>query len=81
MKIKAAKLSSISGSLKSFLAEKQELKYLGEKAFVAYVRSLFLEKDKEVFQPDKMDFPSITQSMGLPGTPMIKGTNINSKIN
>ena len=41
-------VKSISGSLKSFLAENQDLKYLGEKAFVSYVRSLYLEKDKEV---------------------------------
>jgi len=78
---KAKTLKSIVGSLQSFVAENINLKYLGEKAFISYVRSLFLEKDKEVFQPQSINFISFAKSLGLPGIPQIEGNFVRTQNN
>lgn len=78
---KTKTLDSITGSLKSFIAENIYLKYLGEKAFISYVRSIFLEKDKEVFQPQSINFISFAKSLGLPGVPQIEGNSVTTQNN
>ncbi|KAG7143298.1 ATP-dependent RNA helicase dbp-4 like protein [Verticillium longisporum] len=49
-----------------------ELKYLGQKAFISYTRSVYLQKDKHVFKFDSLDLDAYAASLGLPGTPQIK---------
>jgi ATP-dependent RNA helicase DDX10/DBP4 len=48
------------------------LKYLGQKAFISYTRSIYLQKDKEVFNFDELDLDGFAASLGLPGAPQIK---------
>jgi len=79
MVIKSEKLQNITGTVRSLVAENRDFKYLGERAFVSYYRSLCLEKDKEVFDASELDSGALTRSMGLPGTPQISGTNVTSK--
>jgi ATP-dependent RNA helicase DDX10/DBP4 len=48
------------------------LKYLGQKAFSSYVRSLHIQKDREVFKLDNYPLEEFAASLGLPGAPRIK---------
>jgi len=41
-------------------------------AFVSYLRSVYLHKDKAVFQIDELPVDRYAESLGLPGTPKIK---------
>jgi ATP-dependent RNA helicase DDX10/DBP4 len=49
-----------------------QLKYLGQKAFTSYARSIYVQKHKEIFQIDKLGLEEFAASLGLPGAPRIK---------
>ncbi|CEH14991.1 dead-domain-containing protein [Ceraceosorus bombacis] len=73
-KIKArdSKTQSISSQLQGFLFQDPELKHLGQKAFVSYVRSVHLQKDKSVFDVTKLPLDKYAAALGLPGAPKVK---------
>jgi ATP-dependent RNA helicase DDX10/DBP4 len=64
--------STIKNQLQNMCFKDPELKYLGQKAFVSYVRSVHIQKDKSVFQVQKLDLEQFAASMGLPGAPRVK---------
>jgi ATP-dependent RNA helicase DDX10/DBP4 len=66
------KQQSIKSQLQNMCFQDAELKYLGQKAFVSYARSIFIQKDKEIFDINKYDLEGYAASMGLPGAPKIK---------
>ncbi|KAL2177814.1 P-loop containing nucleoside triphosphate hydrolase protein [Thermothelomyces heterothallicus CBS 202.75] len=70
--VRASKKRSIKNELQSNNFQSADLKYLGQKAFISYVRSIYLQKDKEVFKFDELDLDGYAESLGLPGTPQIK---------
>ncbi|KAK1755921.1 P-loop containing nucleoside triphosphate hydrolase protein [Echria macrotheca] len=70
--VREKKKKSITNELQSLCFKSADLKYLGQKAFISYTRSVFLQKDKEVFQFDKLDLDAFAASLGLPGTPQVK---------
>lgn len=70
--IKQSKRKSIKPQLQSLLFKDPELKYLGQKAFISYVRSIYIQKDKEVFKFDELPTEEFANSLGLPGAPKIK---------
>ena len=41
-------------------------------AFVSYLRSVYLHKDKDIFKIDELPVDKFAESLGLPGTPKIK---------
>lgn len=45
---------------------------LSLQAFVSYMRSVYLHKDKSIFQLDKLPVDRFAASLGLPGAPKIK---------
>jgi len=49
-----------------------ELKYLGQKAFVNYVRSVYVMQDKDTFKLKELDLEGFANSLGLPGAPRVK---------
>ncbi|KAF9349739.1 ATP-dependent RNA helicase dbp4 [Mortierella sp. AD094] len=49
-----------------------EIKYLGQKAFISYMRSVYLQKDKTVFDVNALPAEEFAASFGLPGAPKIK---------
>ncbi|EXJ55257.1 hypothetical protein A1O7_08183 [Cladophialophora yegresii CBS 114405] len=63
---------SISNQLQNMCFKDPELKYLGQKAFVSYVRSVHVQKDKETFNVKKLDLEGFAASLGLPGAPRVK---------
>lgn len=72
IKARDAKLQSISPQLQAFLFQDVELKHLAQKAFVSYVRSVHLHKDKTMFQVAALPLNEFASSLGLPGAPKIK---------
>jgi ATP-dependent RNA helicase DDX10/DBP4 len=70
--IRQNKQQSIQNQLQNMCFQDPELKYLGQKAFISYTRSIFLQKDKEIFDISKLDLEHYASSMGLPGAPKIK---------
>jgi ATP-dependent RNA helicase DDX10/DBP4 len=70
--IREKKQQKINNQLQNMCFQDPELKYLGQKAFVSYTRSLYLQKDKEIFNINKYDLEGYAASMGLPGAPKIK---------
>ena len=70
--VRQKKQQSIKNQLQNMCFKDPELKYLGQKAFVSYVRSIHIQKDKEVFQLNKLPLEEFSASLGLPGAPKIK---------
>jgi ATP-dependent RNA helicase DDX10/DBP4 len=70
--VRPGKQKSIKNQLQGMCFKDPQLKYLGQKAFASYVRSLHLQKDKEVFKLDKYPLEEFAASLGLPGAPRIK---------
>ena len=64
--------NTIKNQLQNMCFKDPELKYLGQKCFVSYVRSVYVQKDKEIFKIKELDLESYAASLGLPGTPNVK---------
>lgn len=72
IKIRASKTQSIEQRLQSLAFQDPEIKYLAQRAFVSYLRSVYLHKDKEVFKLTELPAEEFAVSLGLPGAPKIK---------
>ncbi|KAF1939566.1 DEAD-domain-containing protein [Clathrospora elynae] len=70
--VRQKKRQSIKDQLQNMCFQDPELKYLGQKAFMTHVKSIYLQKDKEVFKLKEYDLEAYAASLGLPGTPRIK---------
>ena len=70
--VRHKKQQSIKNQLQNLCFKDPELKYLGQKAFVSYVRSIHLQKDKEIFKLNDLPLEEYSASLGLPGAPSIK---------
>ena len=72
IKVKQKKQQSIRTQLQNMCFKDPEIKYLGQKAFVSYVRSIHIQKDKEIFKINELPLEEFSASLGLPGAPRIK---------
>ncbi|CAB4375701.1 unnamed protein product [Rhizophagus irregularis] len=72
IKVKSSKTISIQKQLQSLCFKDPEIKYLGQKAFVSYIRSIYLQSDKSIFKVDELPIEEFAATLGLPGTPKIK---------
>lgn len=70
--VRQKKQQSIKNQLQNMCFKDPELKYLGQKAFVSYVRSIHIQKDKEIFKINELPLEEFSASLGLPGAPRIK---------
>lgn len=70
--VRTKKQQSIRSQLQQMCLKDPTVKYLGQKAFTSYVRSLHVQKDKDVFQLEKYPLEEFAASLGLPGAPRIK---------
>ena len=70
--VRQKKQRSIRSQLQNMCFKDPTLKYLGQKAFTSYVKSIYLQKDKEVFKLNDLDLASYAASLGLPGAPKVK---------
>lgn len=74
-KPKAEQLEQISQSIASVLVKFPNLQELGKRAFVTYLKAVYLQKDKKVFNLSRFSaeqFAAYAASLGLPVTPKIR---------
>ena len=67
--------NSIKSQLQNMCFQDPELKYLGQKAFASYVRSVHIVKkrfENDTFKVQDLDLEGYAASMGLPGAPRVK---------
>ncbi|KAG0380022.1 ATP-dependent RNA helicase dbp4 [Mortierella sp. AD032] len=69
---KDVKKEPIQKQLQRLCFNDPEIKYLGQKAFISYMRSVYLQKDKTVFDVNALPAEEFAASLGLPGAPKIK---------
>ena len=73
IKINPKKQSSrIQSSMQGLLSKDSDLKYLSQRAVVCYLRSVYLQKNKKVFDIKTIDIDSFSLSMGLPDAPRLR---------
>ena len=67
-----SKVQSVQDQIQSFAFHDAELKHLAQKAFVSYVRSVYLHKQKDTFDVTALPLNEFAASLGLPGAPKMK---------
>lgn len=72
MNIKQKNKKSIRPQLQSLCFQDPKMKNLGQRAFIAYYRSVYVQKDKSVFNVELLPTQKYAESLGLPGAPQIK---------
>ncbi|XP_074672214.1 putative ATP-dependent RNA helicase DDX10 [Strix aluco] len=72
IKINPEKLTDIQKRMQSFLAQDQELKDKAQRCFVSYLRSVYLMKNKEVFDVFKLPLAEYALSLGLAMAPRVR---------
>lgn len=58
--------------MEAYLAKDPQLKESGQRAFVSYVKAVFLMKDKKIFKVNELDTDSYAKSLGLTIPPRIR---------
>ena len=72
MKLNQAKNQKITSSIQGLLGKDTELKYLAQRAVVSYLRSIYLQPNKDVFDVNALDVEAYAHSMGLPNPPRLR---------
>ncbi|CAN3370851.1 ATP-dependent RNA helicase Hca4p [Diutina catenulata] len=72
MTIKGKAKKTIRPQLQSLCFKDPTLKNLAQRAFIAYFRSVHVQKDKEVFSVEALPVEGFAASLGLAGAPKIK---------
>jgi len=81
IEINASKVSqTTTTAIASCLAEDVTLKESAQRAFQAYVKSIYLMKNKSVFNVEKLDLPKFSVSLGLIMTPRVRFLDKQKKI-
>ncbi|EEF39382.1 dead box ATP-dependent RNA helicase, putative [Ricinus communis] len=75
IKANAKRLQPVSGLLSALLVKNEDLQKLAIRAFITYLRSIYIQKDKEVFDVMKLSIDEYSASLGLPMTPKIRFLN------
>ncbi|TMW56545.1 hypothetical protein Poli38472_006555 [Pythium oligandrum] len=69
IKLNPAKTQSCRQKVASVVAADKDIKALAQKAFMSYVRSVFLMPLKDVFDASQLPLEEYAVSLGLPGAP------------
>uniref|UniRef100_A0A3F2YX44 ATP-dependent RNA helicase n=1 Tax=Anopheles farauti TaxID=69004 RepID=A0A3F2YX44_9DIPT len=72
IKIDERQLFSPLVKIQSFLAQSPELKECAKRAFVAYIKSVALMKNREIFQLRELKLDEYAKSLGLSITPRVR---------
>ncbi|TFK09907.1 apelin receptor A-like [Platysternon megacephalum] len=72
IKINPEKLVDVQKKMQAFLAQDQELKERAQRCFVSYLRSVYLMKNKEVFDVFKLPLAEYAHSLGLAVAPRVR---------
>ena len=63
---------TITSSLQAYCTQSVELKYLAQKAFICYMKSVYNSSDKKIFDVHKIPVNEFAESLGLIQTPIIR---------
>ena len=63
---------SILKTLQGLCLQQEEVKYLGQRAFISFVKNVFKMPDKDVFDVSNINFKLLANSYGLIQTPVVK---------
>uniref|UniRef100_A0A4W4EFT7 ATP-dependent RNA helicase n=1 Tax=Electrophorus electricus TaxID=8005 RepID=A0A4W4EFT7_ELEEL len=66
------KLVSVQQKLEAFLAQEKEQKERAQRCFVSYLRSIYLMKNKDVFDVFQLQLPEYATSLGLAVAPRVR---------
>ncbi|RHY99673.1 hypothetical protein DYB35_011596 [Aphanomyces astaci] len=69
IEVNPAKTQSTHGKVASIVAADKELKALAQKAFMLYVRSIYLQPAKDIFDATALDTEQLASAYGLPHAP------------
>lgn len=75
MNIKEKNKKTIAPQLQSLCFQDPELKNLGQRAFISYMKSVHIQKDKDIFKLDELPAAQYAKALGLPGAPHINIKN------
>lgn len=64
-------VSDVTPHIAATVASNKELKYLAQRAFLFYLKSVFQQSDKEVFDATEHDIELLAKSFGLSVTPQV----------
>ena len=66
------RLFSPQVKMEAFLAQSLELKESAQRAFVAYIKSVYMMRNKKVFNVESINFDMYAKSLGLVVTPRVR---------
>lgn len=66
------KVQPVSGALAGLLSKDPDLKYMAQRAFTTYLRSIHVRADKSIFDVTQLPHEAYAASLGLPTTPRIR---------
>ena len=72
IEVNPKKVYSIQRKLEAFCAQDQEMNHWAKKTLVSYVRSVFLQGDKEIFKVKELPVEEFAASLGLSQPPRIR---------
>ncbi|KAJ4971445.1 hypothetical protein NE237_004544 [Protea cynaroides] len=75
IKANSKRLVSVSKALAELLVKNPDMQYLAQRAFTTYLRSIYKQQDKEVFDVMKLPIEDFSASLGLPMTPKVRFLN------
>ncbi|KAJ3052389.1 ATP-dependent RNA helicase dbp4 [Rhizophlyctis rosea] len=81
IRINPGRMSSVQRQLQAYCSQSPELKYLAQKTFISYMRSVHLQSNKEIFDVNALPAEEYAESLGLPGAPKIKFVKKSQKKN
>ncbi|XVF03886.1 hypothetical protein REPUB_Repub05bG0031800 [Reevesia pubescens] len=79
IKANTKRLQPVSGLLSALLVKYPDMQQLAQRAFITYLRSIHIQKDKEVFDVMKLPIDEYSASLGLPMTPKVRFLNQKKK--
>ncbi|KAI4891407.1 hypothetical protein NFI96_026101 [Prochilodus magdalenae] len=72
IEVNPEKLVSVQQKLEAFLAQEKEQKERAQRCFVSYLRSIYLMKNKDVFDVFQLKLPEYATSLGLAVAPRVR---------
>ena len=72
IEVNANKMQTITGSMAAFLAGDKNLKETAQRAFVSYIKSVALMRNKKIFSVGSIQLERFAESLGLATTPRVR---------
>merc|ERR1712098_872412 len=71
IEVNPSKQQSIQGKVSALVAGDRHLKESAQRAFLAYLKSVFIMKDKTIFRVESVDLDAFAESLGLSTPPTL----------